>query len=100
MEWITRVAIVATADRCVVGGATTRIVATCAWAWITASLIDAGPVRGALSTGHALGLAVGRTAQIVWQAGTDRTTADHVTSAKEATGRGSAGIFGQWQIHI
>lgn len=100
MERITGVAIVATADGCVVGGATARIVATGAWAGIAASLIDAGPVRGTLSTGHALGLAVGRTAQIVWQTGTDRTTADHVTSAKEATGRGSARIFGQWQIHI
>lgn len=100
MERITSVAIVATADGRMVGGATTRIVATGAWAGITASLIDAGPVRGTLSTGHALGLAVGRTAQIVWQAGTDRTTTDHVASAKEATGRGSAWIFGQWQIHI
>lgn len=100
MERITTVAIVATADGRMIGGTTTRIVATGAGTGIAASLIDAGPVRSALGTGHALGLAIGRTAQIVGQAGTDRTTTDYVTSAKEATGRGSARIFGQWQIHI
>lgn len=83
-----------------VGGATTSIVATGARTGITASLIDAGPVRGTLSTYHALGLATGRTTHVIWQAYADRTISDNVTNTKEATRRGSARVFGQWKIHI
>lgn len=100
VEGIPCVPIVAATDGRVVGAATAGVVATCPRTRIFAALIDTGPVRGTLGTGHALGLAVGRSAHVVWQAGADGTIPSHVASAEQATRRGSTGVKRQGQIHI
>jgi len=82
VERIPSVAIVATADGRVIGAATTSIVAASSGTRIFAPLVDTGPVRWTLGTGHALGLAVGRSTHVVWQAGTHGTIPNHMASAE------------------
>lgn len=100
MEWISGVAIVTAADGRVIGAPTAGIVATSSGAGIATPLIYTGPIRGAFGTGSALGLAVGRRAHVVWQAGAHGSLPSYVTSAEQPTRRGSARVFGQGQVHV
>lgn len=78
-----------------IGAATACIVATRSGTRIFAALVYTGPIRRTLGTGHTLGLAVGRSTHVVWQAGTHRTLPNYMTSAEQATRRRSTRVFGQ-----